>query len=408
MKYSRENEVPESRNTGRSSPKVPRSMFLRDVFLCSLGAYGGPEAHMGVFLDQMVVRRKYLDERELVELTALCSILPGPTSTQTIVSIGYKIGGPVLAFFTMAVWALPAILVMAALSFLYRFLEAFRISKDVLRFIGPSAAGFVIAAAFRIGRKVVVDRTTAFLAVLGFSAAWFVREPWVFPAVLAAGGASMLLFRYETGMWNRQEISPPWRYLVLFAALGVGAPLLAKGTGFLLPELFEDFYRYGYLVFGGGQVVVPMMFSELVEINGFMTGQEFLTGYGLVQGVPGPMFSFASYAGGLAARGGSPIVQFLGAAAGGAGIFLPGLLLIFFVYPVWDAVRNIRAIRIFLPGVNAVAGGMITAAAPIMLQAAGITAVNLGVAGLTALCLVSGKVPAPIIVGVSAAAGIFL
>ena len=101
-------------------------------------------------------------------------------------------------------------------------------------------------------------------------------------------------------------------------------------------------------------------------------------------------------------------MQFLGAAAGAAGIFLPGLLLIFFVYPVWDAVRNIRAIRIFLPGVNAVAGGMITAAAPIMLQAAGITAVNLAAAGLTALCLVSGKVPAPIIVAVSAAAGIFL
>jgi len=363
---------------------------------------------MGVFLDQMVVRRKYLDERELVELTALCSILPGPTSTQTIVSIGYKTGGPVLALLTMAVWALPAILVMTALSFLYRFLEAFRISTGVLRFIGPAAAGFVIAAAFRIGRKVVVDRSTALLAVIGFSAAWFVREPWVFPAVLAAGGASMLILRREPGMWNRPEISPPWRYLLVFAVLGAGAPLLAKGTGFLLLELFEDFYRYGYLVFGGGQVVVPMMFSELVEIRGFMTGQEFLTGYGLVQGVPGPMFSFASYAGGLAARGGSPVVQFLGAAAGAAGIFLPGLLLIFFVYPVWDAVRNIRAIRIFLPGVNAVAGGMITAAAPIMLQAAGITAVNLAAAGLTALCLVSGKVPAPIIVAVSAAAGIFL
>jgi len=86
-----------------------------------------------------------------------------------------------------------------------------------------------------------------------------------------------------------------------------------------------------------------MMFSELVEISCFMTGQEFLAGYGLVQGLPGPMFSFASYAGGMAARGGSPAVQFLGAAA-----------------------------------------------------------------GLTAVCLISGKVPAPIIVAVSAAAGIFL
>ncbi len=62
--------------------------FLRDVFICSLGAYGGPEAHMGVFIDQMVTKKRYLTESELVELMALCSILPGPTSTQTIVSIG--------------------------------------------------------------------------------------------------------------------------------------------------------------------------------------------------------------------------------------------------------------------------------------------------------------------------------
>jgi len=193
MKSGRQNEAAQNRHTGGSSRKVPYTRFLWDVFVCSLGAYGGPEAHMGVFLDQMVVRRKYPDEGELVELTALRSILPGPTSTQTIVSIGYKTGGPLLAFLTMAVWALPAVLAMTALSFLYQFLEAFRISTGVLRFIGPAAAGFIIAAAFRIGRNVVVDRATALLAVLGFSAAWFVRGPWVFPAVLAAGGTSMLI-----------------------------------------------------------------------------------------------------------------------------------------------------------------------------------------------------------------------
>jgi chromate transport protein ChrA len=66
-------------------------MFLRDVFICSLGAYGGPEAHMGVFVDQMVTKKNYLTEEELVELMALCSILPGPTSTQMIVSIGYPV-----------------------------------------------------------------------------------------------------------------------------------------------------------------------------------------------------------------------------------------------------------------------------------------------------------------------------
>ena len=97
--------------------------FLKDVFICSLGAYGGPEAHYGVFTDQLVVKKHYLTEEELVELIALCSILPGPTSTQTIVAIGHRVGGPILALFTMLVWALPVLVLMTLLSFLYQIFE---------------------------------------------------------------------------------------------------------------------------------------------------------------------------------------------------------------------------------------------------------------------------------------------
>ncbi|MDD2375513.1 MAG: chromate transporter, partial [Eubacteriales bacterium] len=68
--------------------EVKKSSFLKDVLVCSLGAYGGPEAHISVFIDQLVAKRKYLTEEELIELVALCSILPGPTSTQTIVAVG--------------------------------------------------------------------------------------------------------------------------------------------------------------------------------------------------------------------------------------------------------------------------------------------------------------------------------
>ncbi|OQB53954.1 MAG: Chromate transport protein [Firmicutes bacterium ADurb.Bin146] len=106
-----------------NTEKVRWSTFLKDVFICSLGAYGGPEAHYGVFTDQMVIKKKYLTEEELVELIALTGILPGPSSTQTIISIGYKVGGPMLGFLTMLVWGLPVILLMTALSFLSQFFE---------------------------------------------------------------------------------------------------------------------------------------------------------------------------------------------------------------------------------------------------------------------------------------------
>ena len=124
--------------------------FLKDAFICSLGAYGGPEAHIGVFMDQLVTKKKYLTEEELIELVALCSILPGPTSTQALVAVGHKMGGPMLAFLTMLVWSLPVLTLMTILSFVYQIFETLNISASGLRYIGPMAVGFIVVAAFKI------------------------------------------------------------------------------------------------------------------------------------------------------------------------------------------------------------------------------------------------------------------
>jgi chromate transporter len=382
--------------------------FLTDVLICSLGAYGGPETHMGVFLDQMVAKRRYLSEAELVELMALCSILPGPTSSQTIVSIGYRQGGISLALLTMAVWALPALIGMTLLSFLYSLLATHGISTGFLKYIGPMAVGFILLAAWRIGRKVATDIPTVVLMLAGAVVTYLVRAPWIFPLALLAGGAASIAWYREPGMWNRVHIRPPWRYLALFAVFALGSLALAVLTGNRIAQLFECFYRYGYLVFGGGQVIVPVMHHELVNLRGAMTDAEFLTGYGLVQGMPGPMFSFAAYAGGMAARGGSWLLQLAGAAAGGIGIFLPGLFLIFFVYPVWEDLKRIRAIRISLRGINAVAGGLIAVAAVILMQACGFQTGGLLVTVLTVVTLRFTPIPAPLLVAATLLAGILL
>jgi chromate transporter len=305
----------------------------------------------------------------------------------------------------MLVWALPVLTVMTILSFLYQFLAGRGISADVLRYVGPMAVGFIILAAFRIGRKVVKDTPTALLMVFGAATTYFIRAPWIFPLVLVIGGVVAILMEREADLWNRVRIKPPWRYLIAFALLALGSLALEGITHHRLVHVFENFYRYGYLVFGGGQVVVPVMHSELVQVREYMTNQEFLTGYGLVQGLPGPMFSFAAYAGGLAARDGSAAFQVLGAVLGGIGIFLPGLLLIYFVYPVWENLKQIRAVRVSLRGINAVAGGLIAIAAVILMQASGLEPDNLLVTVATVALLATRKVPAPLIVAAALAAG---
>ena len=385
---------------------VSYRQFLKDVLICSLGAYGGPEAHFGVFLDHLVSKKQYLSEEELVELLALTSILPGPTSTQTITAVGYRMGGPLLALLTLFVWAFPPILGMTALSFLYQFLKDHQISEDILRFIAAMAVGFIFLAAFRIGKKVLVDGLTITLFLFGSLATYFIRSPWIFPAVLLIGGAISIIASKEKNLFNKITIRAPYGYLILFVFFALGSLLLSLATHNLLVTLFEAFYRYGYLVFGGGQVVVPVMIAELVETKGYLTNEQFLTGYGLVQGLPGPMFSFSAYAGGMAARSEGPVIQVLAALISGVGIFLPGTLLIFFIYPVWEELKRIKAVKVSLKGINAVAGGLITTAAILLLQKIGITAEHIVVVGLTVVVLATKKIPAPLIVLAVLVAGI--
>ncbi|MDO5714694.1 MAG: chromate efflux transporter [Tissierellia bacterium] len=372
--------------------------FLKDVLLCSLGAYGGPEAHYGVYTDQLVIKKKYLTEEELLELIALTGILPGPSSTQTIIAIGYKVGGPVLGFLTLLVWALPVISIMILLSFSSTFFEKTGISNDILKYIGPMAVGFILLAAWRLGKKVIQDKVTAFLFFFGGGITYLYRQPWVFPLVLLAGGLVKIITSKKRKLWAPVIVKPPWKYLILFIGFFLGSVLIGMITKNTLIELFQRFYQYGFLVIGGGQVLIPYIFSDIVENQGYLSSQEFLTGFGLVQGLPGPMFSFSAYVGGMASRDGSPLYQIVGGLLSGLGIFLPGVLLIYFVYPIWEELKKIPGIKVALGGITAVAGGLITTAAILLMRESGCNIIHFLITIGTVLLLKTKKIPAPGIV----------
>ncbi len=180
-------------------PGVRWSAFLLDVLVCSLGAYGGPEAHYGVFAHRMVGRKRYIDDEELGELIDLTSIVPGPSSTQTIVAIGYKVGGPMLAFLTVPVWVVPAVVAMTVLSFLYGIFDERGISTDILRFVGPMAVGFIFEATYGIGKKVLKGPVNLLLFLLAAGTTFFYRTVWVFPLLLTFGVSSRSSYRENGG-----------------------------------------------------------------------------------------------------------------------------------------------------------------------------------------------------------------
>lgn len=382
--------------------------FLMDVFVCSLGAYGGPETHIGVFIEHLAVKRKYVSEEDVLGYMAICGLLPGPTSTQTIVALGYQYGGPLLGGVTLLVWAIPALIVMGALGILYARFQGTGSLLHGFRLLGPVAVGFVCVAAWRISRKVTKDALTLSILLLVGLITYFFRTPWVFPLVLLAGGMVTLCRGWKPGIWKTQTLSPDWLYLWLFAML-----ILITTTGALLTDvrLFqvaESFCRYGYMVFGGGQVIVPLMIGELVTARGYLSSDAFLAGYGLVQGLPGPMFSFSAYAGAISMQSFGILHQISGALIAGFSIFLPGILLLFGVFPVWRKLQGNPAIALAMRGVHAAAGGLLISAATILLQQYVPHVDALCIIAASSLILLWRIIPSPVLILLALCVGFIL
>jgi chromate transporter len=145
--------------------------------------------------------------------------------------------------------------------------------------------------------------------------------------------------------------------LALFALLLVGLPLASRGQEGLM-GVADAFYRAGALVFGGGHVVLPLL-EEAVVVPGWISGDEFLAGYGAAQAVPGPMFTLAAY---LGARLPGDHGGLLGASVALAAIFLPGFLLVAGALPLWHRLAERPAAARAVAGINAAVVGLLGAA----------------------------------------------
>ena len=343
--------------------KIRYLIFLKDVLILAFTTFGGPQVHLAMMFDRFVKKRAYLTEAELLELNALCQILPGPTSTQTVTALGFKIGGPNLAYLTLLVWCLPAVAIMTSFGMIVDHLQDQNQSLRFARFIQPMAVGFLIVAGYRIARKVIQNQSGLVLAILAALTAYAFRSPYVTPIVILAGGITTAFTYQKQSVMAKQPLQIEWANFVLWLGVFVGVAVLGVVTQSFPVRLFENFYRNGSLVFGGGQVLTPMLYNEFVAFKHYLTREEFLSGLGLVQAIPGPVFAFASYIGALSMRNEGTQGQLLGSLVSTVGIFLPGTFLIFFVYRFWGQLKRYRVVRASLEGINAASSGLTAAAA---------------------------------------------
>jgi chromate transporter len=401
--------------------------FLRAVFIHSITAFGGPQAHYAMMIKTFVQRRHDVTQDELLEYNSFCQLLPGASSTQVLTLIGYKRGRAPLAVLTLLIWIFPACFLMGAFAFLLKYIDQKELNESVFEFIQPMAVGFLAfasATSFRISIHNTI--TKVILVVSAIVTYLLFKAPWIFPLLIAIGGAI-------TNISDRripQKGEPPkkikwaniWLFGIIFISAGIISELARKNDW---PNrrplnLFENTYRFGSLVFGGGQVLIPMMYEQFVErpksdivrkknLNKSQNvisidKDDFYTGAGIVRAIPGPVFSISSFMGGMSMKDRNASWQVLGSVIGSIAIFLPSALLVLFFFPIWHNLKKYAVVYRALEGINAVVVGIMVASTVYMMKDISLTefktisALNIGVIVGTWLTLSYTRIPSPIVV----------
>lgn len=398
--------------------------FLKAVFLYSLTAFGGPQGHFGMMLKYFVHKRRDVTEEELLEYNSFCQLLPGASSTQTLTLIGYKRGGVVLAVLTLLIWLLPACTLMGAFSFLLTSNIAENLTGKIFRFLEPMAIGFLVYAAIRTFRIAITNLITQVIMIVAMlSTFFFFKTPWVFPILIVVGGIATNLS--DKRIPEKENIRPRqirwtniWLFVLVFIVAGTLSEVARKQEwpNRKAFNLFENFYRFGSIVFGGSDVLLPLMLDQYVarpnnpksiernpnQIK--IERSDLLTGYGMVRAIPGPVFSVATFTGGMALKDEGKLKQLLGCIIATAGIFLPSALLVLFFFPVWQYLKKFVIVFRALEGINAVVVGVMWAAALYLLK--GMPLKNMNADMLISFLVVAGtylslrytKLHAPVIV----------
>ena len=347
--------------------------FLKAVFIHSLTAFGGPQGHLGMMMKTFAERRRDVTKEELMDFVSFCQLLPGASSTQTLTLIGYKRGGISLAVVTLIIWLLPACILMSAFSFVVLYIDTKHSGLSAFKFLQPMAVGFLAFAAYRMYKTSITNLITFVVMCVCILITFLLfKTAWVFPILIILGG---VVTNFSNKRFPRKkELTPKmvkWTNIWLFVLIFIIAGIFSEVSRTRNWEnkrsfaLFENFYRFGSLVFGGGDVLMPMMYDQYVVRNKIkynITKEEYLTGWGMVRAIPGPVFSVAAYTGGMVMRPEGKVMQLLGCLIGALAIFLPSALLVLFFYPVWHNLKKYPIVYRATEGIHAAVVGIMWAA----------------------------------------------
>lgn len=365
--FPRSMPPPASINTG----EPPSCGTLREIVLLFLRlgfiSFGGPVAHLGYLREEFVTKRHWLDDETYSDFIALCQFLPGATSSQMVFALGMLRAGLFGGLLASICFTLPSAVLMILFGYSVSAVGNLH-HAGWLHGLKLAAVAVVAQAVWGMGRTLCPDATRICTALSAAAITLMIPGSFGQIGILIAGGViGWIIYRGRpvSSIDDTARIPSALQQnhlfavglLSLFLLLLLILPLIASGGGLWL-QLFNGFYHAGSLVFGGGHVVLPLLRSQLVG-HGWISNDAFLAGYGAVQAVPGPLFTFAAYLGAVI-TGGS--WAWVGGVWCLLALFLPSWLLVAGTLPYWDQLRSKRWSKASMFGINAAVVGILLAA----------------------------------------------
>ena len=362
-------------NTPASDTRRTASGSVAEVFVVflrlGLTSFGGPVAHIGFFRHECVQRRRWLSDAAYADLVALCQFLPGPASSQVGMALGLMRAGRLGMLAAWLGFTLPSALVMLALGVgLVQAADVLSgpVLSGLLQGLAAAAVAVVAQAVWGMARTLCPDHRRRLLMLAGAAITLGLPGAGTQVGVIALGALAglSLLPRPATPAAAESLAIPVSRRSALWCLALAAAGLLAlpgwaQMASHSALSLADTFYRAGALVFGGGHVVLPLLEAELVGPSG-MSAPTFLAGYGLVQAMPGPLFTLAAYLGAVAPDAQGAAMGLWGGVLALVAVFLPGALLVLGALPFWGQLRQRPRAQAALMGVNATVVGLLLAA----------------------------------------------
>ena len=296
-------------------------------------AFGGPAAHIAMMQDEVVNKRKWLNEQEFLDLIGATNLIPGPNSTEMAIHIGKKRAGWPGLMIAGLCFIIPAVMITYIFAWMYKLYGHLPEMQPYIYGIKPAIIAIILSAVYPLAKRSLKSISLVIIGLLVLIAS--LSGIYEIYLMFGAGFFAVIFSDFVPGSTDRFHTK------IVLPILQIPGSLMTTISNM---KLFWTFIKIGSILYGSGYVLFAFLDTELVS-TGLLSRQTLIDAIAVGQFTPGPVFSSVTFIG-------YQMNGWSGAIIATIGIFLPAFVFVALLDPLLKKMRSSARLSIFLDAVN--------------------------------------------------------